>query len=272
MHFQTIASLLALSGAATAFRDSSPWIFLSTSPFAKAPSADQIQSSSSVLDYAKDVLSTCPTDGYLIVSQPGLNAADLRRSDGCAMPHLCQAVEDDRINGKAIVSEVVGDLAGANLADYIKLACAKKDKMVPVYETRLAALSVDDKARSLSDNDDTLARSLAKVTADDSYTIIVFSTPHEPTYEPDFVDPVRMDLKRHVQSAQLKQRENTTDWDKLPLFEKYQFFTPGIFMAIITAIVLLSILGVGLRVLGSLEVSYGAFEKDMGPAAQKKNQ
>lgn len=43
-------------------------------------------------------------------------------------------------------------------------------------------------------------------------------------------------------------------------------------MGIITAIVLLSILGVGLRALGSLEVSYGAFEKDMGPAAQKKNQ
>ena len=41
-------------------------------------------------------------------------------------------------------------------------------------------------------------------------------------------------------------------------------------MAIITTIVLLSILFVGLRALASLEVSYGAFEKDMGPAAQKK--
>lgn len=75
--------------------------------------------------------------------------------------------------------------------------------------------------------DDALARSLAKTTADSSYIIVVFSTPHEPTYEPDFVDPVRMDLKRHVQSAQLQQRDNKTDWDKLPLFEKYQFFTPG---------------------------------------------
>ncbi|KAL9471621.1 hypothetical protein ACSS6W_009562 [Trichoderma asperelloides] len=272
MHFQTIASLLALSGAANAFHDSSPWILLSTSPFAKAPSADQIQSSSSVLGYARDVLSTCPTDRYLIVSQPGLNAADLRRSNGCAMPHLCQAVEDSRINGKAIVSEVVGDLAGADLSEYIRSVCAKKEKTVTVDEIRLAALSLEDRARSFSDNDDTLARSLEKTTADNSYTIVVFSTPHEPTYEPDFVDPVRMDLKRHVQSAQLQQRDNKTDWDKLPLFEKYQFFTPGIFMALITAIVLLSILSVGLRALGSLEVSYGAFEKDMGPAAQKKIQ
>ncbi|RFU73460.1 er big1 [Trichoderma arundinaceum] len=272
MHFQAIASLLALSGAANAFYDSSPWVFLSTSPFAKALSADQIQSSSSVLGYAKDVLSTCPTDRYLIVSQPGLNAADLRGPKGCAMPHLCQAVDDKRVKGKAIVSEVVGALADADLSGYIKSACSKKDTTVIVDEVHLAALSPEDKASSFSDNDDTLARSLEEATADSSYTIIFFSTPNEPTYEPHFEEPIRMELKRHVEGTQLQQRDNKTDWDKLPLFEKYQFFTPGIFMALITAVVLLSILYVGLRALGSLEVSYGAFEKDMGPAAQKKNQ
>ena len=41
-------------------------------------------------------------------------------------------------------------------------------------------------------------------------------------------------------------------------------------MGIIGALILLTILGVGLRALASLEVSYGAFEKEMGPAAQKK--
>ncbi|KAH6606322.1 er big1 [Trichoderma cornu-damae] len=276
MRFQAIASVLPLSGAVNAFTDSSPWVFLSTSPFAKALSADQIQSSSSVLSYTKDVLSVCPTDRYLIVSQPGLNAADLRGSNGCAMPHLCQAVEDRRVNGKAIVSEVIGDLSDADLSDYIKSVCAKKDKTVTVDEVHLTALSLEDKAGSFSANaysiiDDTLAQSLEKATAGDSYTIVFFSTPHEPTYEPHFVEPIRMELKRHVESTQLQQRDNKTDWDKLPLFEKYQFFTPGIFMGIITAIVLLSILSVGLRALGSLEVSYGAFEKDMGPAVQKKN-
>lgn len=43
-------------------------------------------------------------------------------------------------------------------------------------------------------------------------------------------------------------------------------------MGLITAIVLFSILGVGISALSSLEVSYGAFEKDMGPSAQKKQQ
>ena len=44
----------------------------------------------------------------------------------------------------------------------------------------------------------------------------------------------------------------------------------GIFMSLIVLVVVLSILTVGLKALASLEVSYGAFDKDMGPAAQKK--
>jgi hypothetical protein len=41
-------------------------------------------------------------------------------------------------------------------------------------------------------------------------------------------------------------------------------------MGLIAAAIMISILTVGLRALSSLEVSYGAFEKEMGPAAQKK--
>ena len=41
-------------------------------------------------------------------------------------------------------------------------------------------------------------------------------------------------------------------------------------MAIAAVIILFSILYVGLSALSSLEVSYGAFDKEMGPAAQKK--
>jgi hypothetical protein len=41
-------------------------------------------------------------------------------------------------------------------------------------------------------------------------------------------------------------------------------------MSFIVLAVVLSILAVGLKALASLEVSYGAFDKEMGPAAQKK--
>jgi hypothetical protein len=41
-------------------------------------------------------------------------------------------------------------------------------------------------------------------------------------------------------------------------------------MSFIVLAIILSILTVGLKALASLEVSYGAFDKEMGPAAQKK--
>ena len=41
-------------------------------------------------------------------------------------------------------------------------------------------------------------------------------------------------------------------------------------MGIIASLIILSILGVGISAISSLEVSYGAFEKEMGPAQQKK--
>lgn len=46
----------------------------------------------------------------------------------------------------------------------------------------------------------------------------------------------------------------------------------GIFMGLVALAVILSILGAGISALASLDVSYGAFDKEMGPAAQKKQQ
>lgn len=43
-------------------------------------------------------------------------------------------------------------------------------------------------------------------------------------------------------------------------------------MGLLAVFLIGSILTVGLRALSSLEIPYGAFEKDMGPAAQKKQQ
>ena len=41
-------------------------------------------------------------------------------------------------------------------------------------------------------------------------------------------------------------------------------------MGLVTGFILIAILSVGFSALGSLQVSYGAFDKEMGPAAQKK--
>ena len=43
-------------------------------------------------------------------------------------------------------------------------------------------------------------------------------------------------------------------------------------MGLLVSLLLLAILSVGVNALGSLQVSYGAFDKEMGPAAQRKQQ
>lgn len=114
------------------------------------------------------------------------------------------------------------------------------------------------------------------------------------------------DLRRDL--TQLRRQANGTSDDAqagLPLFEKYQFLTPGkssptllslthaanaeakaaglatqadtnalylsaIFMGLSVSLLLFAILYVGVSAIAGLEVSYMAFSKEMGPGAQNK--
>lgn len=81
-----------------------------------------------------------------------------------------------------------------------------------------------------------------------------------------------MELKRRTGDvAGRRAAGGAGDISNAPLFVKYQFFTPGIFMGLVGVVIMLAILYVGLSAVSSLQVSYGAFDKEMGPAAQKKN-
>lgn len=107
------------------------------------------------------------------------------------------------------------------------------------------------------------------------YTVLFFSTPHESKpYEVDFENPSQIQLsKRIAEPVRALHRKAAADasWSKdAALFDKYQFFTPGIFMGLTALFLLLSILYVGISALASLEVSYGAFDKDASPIVQKK--
>lgn len=54
--------------------------------------------------------------------------------------------------------------------------------------------------------------------------------------------------------------------------DKMLLMTLGLFMGLLVGFVLLSILYLGLNAISSLQVSYAAFDKEMGPTAQKKAQ
>ncbi|GKU04877.1 hypothetical protein FLAG1_07567 [Fusarium langsethiae] len=273
MRLQILASALALSGSAAAFSDSWPLVMFSTSKFSDATSNNQIQTRSQALEQVKDLLTSCPTDNYVLIAQEGANAADIRRTN--AKSNLHQAIARKEIQGKFIVSEVVGESIDADaIQDYIQTACYEQAKKVEPHFTLIKAGDDKEAIEQWKSNEKWMK---------DSYTVLFVGTPstqaktvsaskkvsgsEKTIYESEFIEPLHMDLKRDVSEG--SNAGNATR-DTRGLFEKYQFFTPGIFMAIITALVLFSILGVGLRALASLEVSYGSFEKDMGPAAQKK--
>ena len=89
-----------------------------------------------------------------------------------------------------------------------------------------------------------------------------------------FQSPLHLDLKRDLSSGTNK-RESSGDKPVLPdgpLFERYSFLSPGLFMGILVTLILLSILYVGISAIAGLQVTYAAFDKEMGPAAQKKAQ
>ncbi|KAM7209221.1 BIG/ATPase V1 complex, subunit S1 [Naviculisporaceae sp. PSN 640] len=291
MQLSIKAALLAAasSTAVSAFSDSSPFILLSTAELATTQNNNlQLQPVSQVLEAAKDVLSGCPTSKYLIVSVPNLHAADMRDDSHFKMPALQRAITEKNLHEGLSVAEVIGQISTGPLDDYIEKTCqsAKKDVKVEMKELKhlpplVHGKDSEKRGEVLADNDRELGRLLDDIEGD--VTVIILSDPNEfQAYEPDFVAPMmhaqpHMDLKREVEAEMLAAsvarrvaEKNSTQRDTRPLFEKYQFFTPGVFMGLFVLIILLSILGAGLSALGSLQVSYGAFDKEMGPAAQKK--
>ncbi|KAK0636289.1 BIG/ATPase V1 complex, subunit S1 [Bombardia bombarda] len=288
MQLSIAATLLAACAAVNAFSDSSPFILFSTAELPSPPTDAQLQTSSQVLAAAKQLLASCPTERYVLVSEPNVHAADIRdgaagANSRCQMPSLCRAVASEATRGRFSVAEVIGQVSSGPLKEYVQEACAKKGKTavtVDKVELRhLPAVSVreEDAAERrmvLAQNDYELGQLLESLEGE-QYTVVILSDPNEfKAYEPEFVQPVHMDLKRQPKEsvAFIGRRAGDSKYDNRPLFEKYQFFTPGVFMALVTLVVILSILTVGLKALASLEVSYGAFDKDMGPAAQKKQQ
>ena len=94
-------------------------------------------------------------------------------------------------------------------------------------------------------------------------------------------------LKRDIKYEPLKSGNHSMQ-DGLPLFEKYQFLSPGksfhhhsvkpstnsiysgIFMGLTISLLLFVMLWIAVSAIAGLEVSYMAFSKEMGPAAQNK--
>lgn len=110
-----------------------------------------------------------------------------------------------------------------------------------------------------------------------SYSIIYTTSPRSghhkappaPTYEMDpstYDSVLHSDLKRDV----LPRQSNGNASSNLPLFDTYLYLNPGIFMGLSVGLLLFLILYVGITGVASLQVSYFAFSKEMGPSGQRQ--
>lgn len=74
-----------------------------------------------MLETTKGFLNACPSDTYIIVSQPTVHADDL--SNSIAVPHLRKAMLDKKLRTKLGISEVVGEVNPEELKDYLVSNC-----------------------------------------------------------------------------------------------------------------------------------------------------
>lgn len=303
MRLSVAGTLLACIATAQGFKNTSPFLLFSSSQLENA-STSQLQSAASVLQTAKDFLSTCPSDIYIFVYSPSVSATDLSHHNSAT--YLQEALADPSVKGTFSVSEVVGLQDGSmdELIEHIHSKCGQiqvhdedLEAMIgrvifggsDVWWTEKSGLIVrsafkglpsqaESRERALAANDANLYSSLLEyLPIGYKYTVIYTTTPGGDTtheshkYEATFEAPFHTDLKRDLRIR----ADNSTNGaapDDRPLFEKYQFLTPGLFMALFVTFILIAILSVGISGVASLQVSYGAFEKEMGPAAQKKAQ
>lgn len=185
----------------------------------------QIQSSASVTKLATDILSSCPTDRYLIVTQPNLHASHLRSA--ASAPRLQHTLKSAQVVSSVSVAEVAGALDVKSLSKLIKESCGSKKASVD--EVTLETIPTTSSDEVLKENDDDLAVVLAQYEAAGSFTVVYAGVPQAEekdgkSYEAQFVDAAQVELKRDLGNG-VYRRANETD--KRPLFEKYQFFTPG---------------------------------------------
>ncbi|KAJ5717454.1 BIG/ATPase V1 complex subunit S1 [Penicillium malachiteum] len=295
--------LLALGAAAVdAFRDTSPFFMASTSEVLM--NSAHIKSSASVYDEISSALSTCPSDYYVVVSQPGVHSSDFSTRKSAPRLGAKMLGKDKSIRSKMSVNEVAGLLevkqiknllvdnckaqttaidgsSGANMDNDAK-AGSYPSHFEPgpqVIDVEFPMLSLgSDRARQLSENDGLLSDIIERIPSTSKYTILYVTSPREFPESDSVVyessnefnqDGLHMDLKRDYSSH--SSYSSSSDRHQ-SLFDEYQYFTPGIFMGLLASFFFILILYIGISALSSLQVSYAAFEKDTSAAAQKKQQ
>ena len=273
-------------------------------------SASQLRSGRSLSSDVSSILSQCPTDLYIIVTQPGVRTSDFSSSK---TPALARRIAKHSLPSISVFDEVIGNVDINSWHNILESQCGAQivevdtvsgiptqQKTVPVvYNVWLPAPTKTD---DLTDNDAFFA-SVMDIVPSQTYTVLYVTSPEQMSrrvrvaetgsyeMESQIQDSMHVDLRRDLSSGMQKRADNETLVDGA-LFDKYQFLTPGkgrttyaipidwmkltihagLFMGFLVGFILLSIAYVGVSALASLQVSYAAFDKESGQLASKKAQ
>ena len=321
MRLLSTGALALLVDAAYGFQDTSPFFMFSTSESVNlhrvghsTASDSGLRSASSLTSDVSYILSQCPTDIYVVVSQPGVKPSSY--ASGKTTPALSTRIRNGQQHGilsSSTIDEVVGKLdveswhnilekdCGAQIVEVdAAMGIPTQQKTMPVvYNVWLPAPAT---AEDLTQNDAFFA-SVMDIIPSQTYTVLYVTSSGTMSrrvqvadsgvyeMESEIQEAMHIDLRRDLSRGLNKRANNETLVDG-PLFDKYQFFTPGkrpvpsgvkvlsqsltlmlgLFMGFVVGFLLLSIAYVGVSALASLQVSYAAFDKETGQLASKKAQ
>jgi len=282
---KTLLGALALTAlpAALAFGNTSPFFLASTADLHLPTGHDALADAATVTETLLAALEDCPTRSYLLFEQHGVSSDDF--TDARSAPQLSRLMNGAHAHIKtaSVTPDVLGHLDGAAIKAHLHKHCGPRhahgnaNAWLHSHVSRELAAPLDQahRKKQLMHDDAFLGDYVSETAKEHDFTVIYITSPQTMAqakaplehydYESAFTDSVQMELKRDL-SAHAKQ-SNATEGG---LFERYQYFTPGLFMGFAAILPLFLILLVGIRALTSLEVSYFAFSKDMGPNAQKR--
>jgi len=289
MLIRSIGAALLTAGAANAFHISSPFLMLSTKPSTTEFKSAIVSTADKVTDAILETVGDCAQSKYFIVRQPGLALADLQ-SD--AASSISTWADSKKYEQRVEIPSVMRDISAESLVEEIASRCGATRDESRLLAEPLQFYTSEEKevtfvtleslpARDAHKRADALQSLYAVLdnsgpTSNDDHMVILLSGPStgepaESVYEMDEPYPSAMHqgLKRDIKYEPLKSGNHSMQAG-LPLFEKYQFLSPGIFMGLTISLLLFVMLWIAVSAIAGLEVSYMAFSKEMGPAAQNK--
>ncbi|KAJ5331124.1 BIG/ATPase V1 complex subunit S1 [Penicillium atrosanguineum] len=248
--------LVALGAAAVdAFRDTSPFFLASTSEV--LTNSAYIKTGASLLKDISSSLSTCPSDYYVVVNQPGVHSSDFSTRKSAPRLGAKMLGKDKSIRSKMSVNEVTG------LFDTTEI------KTILTEKCKAQTTAIDGSYGLLADI-------LERIPSDSTYTLLYATSPREfpetdsvvyESNEGSYPESIHMELKRDYSSNPSANSESDR---RESLFDEYQFFTPGIFMGFLASFICIVILYIGISALSGLQIPYAAFERDTSAAIKKQ--